>query len=58
MRVHEILPHEYATAYLSAKPHGKESQRKAVQGCPVEWRELVRKHAELIEEKQRLKGER
>lgn len=47
----ELKPRHYAFAYLAAKGD-KGKEREAVKGCPKEWRELVRMHAKLIEEKQ------
>jgi len=46
----ELMPRHYAFAYLAAKGD-KAKERKAVAGCPREWRELVRTHVKLIEEK-------
>jgi hypothetical protein len=40
----------YAWAYLAVKGDPVK-EKQAVAGCPVEWRELVRKHVQLIEEK-------
>jgi hypothetical protein len=46
-------PRHYAMAYLAVKGDPAK-EKQAVAGCPVEWRELVRKHVQLIEEKRRL----
>jgi hypothetical protein len=37
-------------AYLAVKGDPVK-EKQAVAGCPAEWRELVRKHVQLIEEK-------
>jgi hypothetical protein len=36
-------PRHYAIAYIKAG-NDKQKQKQAVAGCPVEWRELVKKH--------------
>ena len=46
----ELKPRHYAFAYIAAKGD-KAKEREAVAGCPVEWRELVRMQAKLIQEK-------
>jgi hypothetical protein len=48
--MHNRMPRHYAFAYLEAKGD-KDKEREAVAGCPKEWRELVRMHAKLIQEK-------
>jgi hypothetical protein len=47
-------PRHYAIAYLAVKGDPAK-ERQAVAGCPVEWRGLVRKHIQLIQDKRRLK---
>lgn len=43
-----MRPRQYAQRFLSAK--SKEEQKIAVEGCPVEYRELVKKHVENYRE--------
>ena len=51
----ERQPRSYAFDYLAAK--GVEAkEREAVAGCPVEWRELVRMQAKLIQEKEAMRA--
>lgn len=47
-------PRHYAIAYLAVKGDPAK-ERQAVAGCPVEWRGLVRKHIQLMQDKRRLK---
>jgi hypothetical protein len=35
-------PRQYAADYLKAQ--SKDAQKAALEGCPVEWRELVKQH--------------
>ena len=42
----EKMPRHYARAFMRAGDN-KERQRLALEGCPVEWRELVKKHIEI-----------
>jgi hypothetical protein len=42
----EKKPRHYAAAYIAAG-EDREKQRKALDGCPVEWRELVKLHIKL-----------
>lgn len=44
-------PRHYAAAYLAARTPGE--QKQALAGCPVEWRDLVRAHIQIIRKKQR-----
>lgn len=46
-----LSPRQYAQRFLSAK--SKEEQKIAVEGCPIEYRELVKKHVEIRRELQR-----
>jgi len=47
----EQMPRHYAFAYLAAK--GDEAkERKALKGCPKEWRDLVRTHIKNARAKQ------
>lgn len=39
-------PRHYAKAYLDAQ--GKDAQRAALKGCPVEWQGLVRAHISIL----------
>ena len=45
MGFHGKLPHQYAAAFLKASD--KESQKLALQGCPQEWRDLVKTHIKI-----------
>ena len=42
-------PREYATAFLAART--KDDQRKALKGCPEEWREQTERHIRIKQEK-------
>ena len=53
--MHNRMPRHYAFAYLAAKGD-KAREREAVAGCPVEWRELVRLHVKLIQEKDAMRA--
>jgi len=46
-----MSPRHYAIAYLAAA--GKDAQKQALAGCPVEWQSLVRKHIEIYKQKRR-----
>jgi hypothetical protein len=47
----QVSPRHYAKAYLDAK--GRDAQRAALKGCPVEWQDLVRLHINLRQQKAR-----
>jgi len=42
-----MSPRHYAAAYLSAKGKGEAAERKALEGLPVEWRDLVKTHIRI-----------
>lgn len=44
-------PRRYAADYIAAK--SDEHKKRAVYGCPAEWRDLVRTHIRNIEERQK-----
>jgi hypothetical protein len=44
-QVNNLSPRHYAKAYLDAK--GRDAQRAALKGCPVEWQDLVRLHIRI-----------
>jgi hypothetical protein len=48
--MHNRMLRHYAFAYIAAKGD-KAKEREAVKECPKEWRELVRLHVKLIQEK-------
>lgn len=50
----EKRPRHYAIAYLAVKGDPAK-ERQAVAGCQVEWRGLVTKHIQLMQDKRRLK---
>ena len=49
-----MSPRHYAFAYLAVKGD-KQAEKEALRGCPSEWRDLVKKHIELIEGKKRVR---
>ena len=40
------MPRHYAIDFLAAK--GRDAEKQALAGCPVEWQELVKTHIKLI----------
>jgi hypothetical protein len=48
-QVTSLRPRHYAKAYLKAQ--GRDAQRAALKGCPVEWQDLVRLHIAIRRQK-------
>ena len=44
-------PRHYARAYLDAESKGRDAQRNALKGLPVQWRELTERHIRIEQEK-------